>query len=271
MSSTNITHDPSSPAWSYYLDNTQSVNLTTLNGSTVTLSLSALNQENYISLVSTLLYGFSLGATFITIIVQFIYWDSKKSKRPLFIVNFLALILQFCRVSIVSVNALQQINYGVGEEFIGAYAQYSHVTWTTVFITCGLNPIFYGLVLSSLVLQLRAVFATQIHLQIIVTVVASLAAAFVVACWAGWNIDQLIHIWDNNPQMTPDLLFYDATQAGVTAVVGFTCLILVIKLGLSVVARRKMGAEQFGPIHVLTITFGQCLVIPCILPLSFHN
>src|SRR5271154_2565002 len=122
MSDTNITHDPSSPAWSYYLDNTQSFNLTTLNGGTLNLSLIDVDEEIYYKLVANLFYGFSIGAIFITVIVQIMYWDFKKSKKPLFIINFVALIFQFCRMITVTALSQQQLYYGVGEYFIGAWA-----------------------------------------------------------------------------------------------------------------------------------------------------
>src|SRR5271154_668645 len=106
-SSTSIpSPNPSSPAWSIYLDN-QSFNLTTLDGSETTLNLSIVNAQTYqIGLVNAI-YGITIGATAVTLIVVFIFADATKMRKPLFILNTLSLIIQFFRGVLSVAMALQ--------------------------------------------------------------------------------------------------------------------------------------------------------------------
>lgn len=268
MSSTIIpipTPDPTSAAWNEYIDN-QSFNLTGLDGTEVTIPLSALNYMIYVNLAGIAMNGVVIGATGVTMIVLLIFGNRKKARMPLYIINFLSLILQLVR-NIITVSGMCQLDvYGFGEIVFGARAQFSKAHWAgpPTFIAAT-NPIFYALILSSLILQARAVFPTQIKLRNMVTIFLSMAALVVLGCWTAWQVFYMKIVWDA-PYVgfeAPERWLYFTSQGGVTAFVGVTCAILVAKLFGAICWRHKMRIRQFGPFHILLITFGQCLVIPC--------
>jgi hypothetical protein len=238
MSATIVpTPNPSSAAWSKYLDN-QSFNLTGLNGSPVTFTLPEFNSwiRSIASLTS--LVGFTIGATGITTIVLLIYIDPKKVRKPLFIVNLLAVTLQCLR----GIENLIELNTfyisGLGQTFLNAKAQYSvaqNVAANVVFSL--MSPFFYALVLVSLVLQIRVIFVAQPTIQRILTYVLSLMAVFITGCWTAYQVEYIKSIFapsttSLSPKVSPWL--YNTTEGGVIAFVGLCCLLLVIKLFLAI-------------------------------------
>src|SRR5271170_4750037 len=131
---TSLVPDPSSPAWSIYVDN-QIFNLTAVNGQPVSLSLTEINDLALFGLREVALQSFTIGATGVTIIVLLIHWDSKKVRKPLYIINLLGPII-LCVQNILSVSMLcQTYNYGVGENILGSAAQYSQASaWGAAFV-----------------------------------------------------------------------------------------------------------------------------------------
>jgi pheromone alpha factor receptor len=255
--------DPNSPAWNLYID-TQPFNLTGLDGSQVTFTLSDVNANTYFVAAQTAITGFSVGFTGMLMIVLLILTDAKKCRRPIFIVNFINLFLLCLRSVLVLAASLKQEWYGFGEAFFPAYHQYAwgpiRATSTTIYI---LNIVLYGAILASLIMQVRIVFAAEPRTQMVVTVVLTLVALLIEAFWIYFNVFQFIYLFD--PESAPSLvapLAYKFTERGLVAFVGVGCLVFLCKLFLTIQRRRKMGFRQFGPLHILFIMIVQTLLIP---------
>ena len=115
--------DPTSADWSLYVD-TQSFNLTGLDGAPTTLSLSTVNNFIYWLITQDAMYGFTIGFTGMLMIVLLIITTPQKARRPIFILNFLSLFFLCLREIFWLATGCLEIGYGVGENLIGASAQY---------------------------------------------------------------------------------------------------------------------------------------------------
>lgn len=261
--STIPTPNPTSSAWSVYIDN-QGFNLTSLNGNETTISLSVIDSWTKVLIAQTALYGVSCGATGLLMIVLLVYTDKKKTRQPLFIVNFLSLLVQCSRNIITIAENCNAQWYGVGQIWLGGLAQYSVAdsTFRTIIFVV-INPVFYGLIFASLILQIRAIFPTHLRLQKnILTGVLTVAACALLACWTSYQVFvvmSLFNWWDSS---RPVPWLYTTVQVGVTIFVGITCLSLVLKFYIAVRRRHRLGLYEMTPFHVLLITSTQCLVIP---------
>src|SRR5208282_1180772 len=115
--------DPNSAAWNLYLDS-QTFNLTGLDGTPIAVSLTEINAYIYWLVSQVGMWGCTVGITGTSIVVLCILTTSKKARRPIFILNFINLFL-LCLLGIFKLGILcSQYNYGVGEVWIGAMTQY---------------------------------------------------------------------------------------------------------------------------------------------------
>jgi len=86
--------NPTSAAWSIFVDN-QNLNFTDLDGNITALPLVVINDELYLLITQDAVFGMTIGATGISLLVSFMFADAKKLRSPLFIVNSLKLLLEF--------------------------------------------------------------------------------------------------------------------------------------------------------------------------------
>jgi len=160
--------------------------------------------------------------------------------------------------------------YGLGELLLGAMVQYSAtaINWPIVFgsVTSVIGDI---LTMASLVLHVRVVFAPAPRTQKYVTFALAMIASVVPACDLAWNVFYQEAVWANqlSGNTPPYYRLYVFDYATCTAIVGIACAVLVGKLYLAIRWCHIAGIRKFGVLHVLLITFGQCLVIPYIEPL----
>ena len=123
----------------------------------------------------------------------------------------------------------------------------------------------YTSTLISLVLHVHAVFATQPRTQRVATIAMSLIAVAVTISSLVWVILYQIIVWKNESggNVPPYDQLYIADGAIQITVPGITCCVLLGKLWVAIRWRHKAGIRKFGILHILVITFGQCLVLPC--------
>src|SRR5271170_973743 len=165
--------DPNSPEWSIYLDN-QSFNVTGLDGSPTTLSFPEINALTYLIGVEAACAGFAVGFVSMLFIVLLLVTPAAKIRKPIFLLNLTSLFLVAFR-EIVVIAVLCQSTEGVGQFFLGAIAQYSKTIWSADFLSGILGWIIYGTVMTSLVLQVRVVFAAEPRTRMIFTIFGAIA------------------------------------------------------------------------------------------------
>lgn len=262
------TPNPTSAAWSIYVDN-QDLNFTNLYGNLTTWPLPIINHELYLLITQEAIFGVQIGATGVALIVSFMFADSKRLRSPLFIVNTLNLLVSLIG-SIVLISTYDEVSfYGLGEWLLGATIQYSATTqyWANSFISV-YSFISSFLVFTSLILHVHAVFAPQPRTQRIITIIFSVIALAGLACGATWYVLYQIAVWNDQAIGNAPVYnrLYGAYHAISIAILGVTCGVLVSKLFITIRWRRRAGIRKFGILHILFVTFSQCLVIPCIDP-----
>jgi pheromone alpha factor receptor len=264
MSTPTPSPDPMSPEWNIYLDN-QSFNLTSLDGTPVTLTLTAVNDAMYFIIAQTAAYGFTIGFSGMLLIVLALLTTRDKAKRPIFILNVLSLIIILYRCIISVVITCANYEHGIGEAMLGAINQYSVADFAPSIMIGVLNPLLYASMLSSLVLQVRVVFAAEPTTQRILTIVMSFAAFAIFAFGVTFNAGFIKLQVDSVPFQQSGWT-YDVVRIGIIIFIGISCLLFLYKLAITIRRRRRMGFQKFGPLQILFIMFGQCLIIPCTHP-----
>jgi pheromone alpha factor receptor len=255
------TPDPLSPEWSIYLDN-QPFNLTALDGSQITLTLTTVNDAMYFIIAQTAGYAFTIGFSGMLLIILGLLTTREKAKRPIFILNVLSLIIILVRSIIYVVVVCANYQHGIGEYLLGAIAQYTVATFAPSIMIGLLNPLLYITMLSSLVLQVRVVFAAEPTTQKILTVVMAGAAFVIVAFGVTFNA-YFIQMQVDGIASAESGWVYNVVRIGIIIFIGISCLLFLYKLAITIRRRQRMGFQKFGPLQILFIMFGQCLVIPC--------
>lgn len=263
MASPIPTPDPNSPAWNLYVDS-QTFNLTALDGTQFQTSLVAVNQVTYSLLSQVAFFSFTVGFNGMMIIVLLLLTNRKKALRPIFIFNFVCLVLNCARNIIYISMFCSQYGYGVGENILGAIGQYPLSLYATPNVIGNIfNMLLYASILISLILQVRVVFAAEPRTKLIVTILLTLDALLVQSCWMAFEIQLMRNLFGLAPalyNLYPTLL--KLVQINFIIFVGIACLTFLVKLFVTIKRRRRMGFQSFGPLHILFIMFGQCLIIP---------
>lgn len=241
--------------------------MTGLDGNPVPLSLAAINSFYQSVFRQDAVAGFMVGATAMLMILLVLLTNREKARRPIFILNFLALFFLFFR-SIVYLVMYCSSYEGIGQIFLGALAQYPRSTFAPQVIQAILTPFIYLTMLFSLVLQVRVVFAAEPRSQEIITVIGSIAALFLFGL--GWHQVSILIRAIILLEFVETNWTYDCLRIGIMVFVGVSCLLFLLKLAVAIRRRKRMGFKRFGPLQVLFIIFAQCLVIPRNL-LSFRK
>jgi len=253
--------DPTSIPWNLHVSN-QDFNVTGLDGNPQTISMADVTNSLVYNFRLCAVQGFIVGFSAMLMAILLLLTNKEKARRPIFILNFLALFF-LCFRSIAQLAMFGTSVQGLGYNFIGAQAQYSLAFVSPVFMQALLSPLIYFCMLFSLVLQVRVVFAAEPRSQQIITVVGSLAALFLVGL--GWYIAAIFMQGLLGTLRAVVGWPYDALRIGIMIFVAVSCLLFLYKLALAIRRRKRMGFKKFGPLQVLFIIFAQCLVIPLVV------
>jgi pheromone alpha factor receptor len=116
------------------------------------------------------------------------------------------------------------------------------------------------MIVTSLVLQVRVVFAAEPRTQNIVTAILSLGALWIVGVYAHYIAIYIRYQITEIPVPTP--WTFRVYEISMIVFIGISCLLFLHKLFIAIRLRKRMGYQNFGPLQVLFIMFAQCLVIP---------
>lgn len=265
--------NPTSPAWSFYVDNLQTFNLTNVYGNSTQFTVWDISQFNYFIMATITIQGFVLGFTSMLLILLTILTPFHKAKRPIFIINYIALVLACMKaILVVSYYSGTKFIWGWGEEKLGAYAQYSFSLQVGPGIFSAVLTIpLYACVLFSLILQVRVVFAMEPITRKVITVLLTLSALVLLGLQTAWQAYGIQEEINPNKPLNLNNNTWNAFHIGFPLFISISCLLFLYKLGITIYRRRNMGFKQFGPLQVLVIMFGQCLIIPGTPPLLTTN
>src|SRR5271156_3957131 len=159
------TPNPTSAAWAEYIW-TQNFNVTNATGQSVTFSLSDFDMYLYYNALDVATWGLSLGLSSMLFIVLLLVTPSDRRRQPIFLLNALSLFILIFR-AIIAIIVDCASYQGIGSYFFGDFSQYDNATWAPLFIYSALNPFLYAIIMCSLVLQVRVVFAAEPRTQTI--------------------------------------------------------------------------------------------------------
>jgi hypothetical protein len=261
MSATSITPNPTSIPWNDYV-NTQSFNVTGLDGTPTTLSFTDINSFRYAIATDAIVRGFAIGFCSLLFIILLILTPSDRRKNAIFLLNMASLfLLTFYSILGCVIDASTYL--GVGQQLIGALAGYGPSTWVPSVIASLITPALYATIMTSLVLQTRVVFAAEPRTRRIVTILGALAVLVEIA-FVTTNSVYAIILDYAHATIVPRWI-YRTMRLYFLVFVAICCLVFLYKLGTAVRRRSKMGinVKRFGPFQIIFITFSQCLIVPC--------
>ena len=213
------------------------------------------------SLQISINYASQLGASLVLLVVLVLLTKSDKRSSPIFVLNTLALALNFVR------NLLQCLYFtGPFSETYAYFAQdYSHVP-TSAYATSITATVFTFLLLvcveSSLLLQTHVVCLTLRTLYrrgiFVLSVIIALTAIGFRLALCVLNSEYIVTL-----QYISSLDWLaSATNITTSISVFWFCAVFVTKLGFALQQRKKLGLRRFGPMQIIFIMGCQTLTIP---------
>src|ERR1700721_404731 len=151
--------DPSSAAWASEVA-AQTVNLTALDGSAVTLSLYDIDDFYVGTEQGLIVTSFGMGMCAVLFIAMLVLSKPEKRRTIIFGLNLGGLFIQFMRClmnSIISTN----MGFSLAQQFLDLTPLFTMRDYVPQFMFISFTILWYMVILSSLVLQVRVVFAAE--------------------------------------------------------------------------------------------------------------
>ena len=240
---------------------TQSFTLRMGDGTPFNVTVPELDDFILYSVQISINYAAQLGASLTFLIVLLLLTKPDKRKSAIFIINTVALTLNFLR------TLLQCLYYtGPFSETYAYFAvDYSRVAksdYASQIAIAVLTWLLLACVEGSLLLQVRVVCVTLrgIYKRLIyavTAVVAALALAFRLALCVE-NSKYILALKSEFPLQS----LASATNITTSVSICWFCAVFVIKLGFALNQRRKLNVGSCGPMQILFIMGCQTLIIP---------
>jgi len=228
----------------------------------MTMSFPEINLWAYMLSAESAVSGFAVGFVSMLFIVLLLVTPAAKIRKPIFLLNLVSMFLVTLREILLTVyNTASYI--GVGQALLNGIYQYPRSVWTVDALSGIIAVPIYTIIMISLLLQVRVVFAAEPKTRNVFTIVGAIA----IIVQTGFNMAWLVYITKcgvysicaNIP-----VWVYNTLRIFFCSYVGVACLIFLYKLGFTIYRRRKMGMniKQFGPLQIIFVMFCQCLVVP---------
>ncbi len=206
-------------------------------------------------------YGCQVGASITLFVVLLLLTRADNRTSPIFILNSVSLFINIIRTILLCTFFTSSFN----ESYRFFSGDYSLVP-RSAYATSATGAVFEILVLvsveTSLCLQVWVVSKTMSRLQRAVIFTLSAAVALNAIAWrcvySGKNIVLILKALSPEP-----LEWLGSTTNIVTSVsICWFSAVFVIKLGLALRTRRKLGLQKFGSMQILFIMGCQTLFVP---------
>ncbi|SRR5579859_4196045 len=258
--------NPNDPRWIAHIA-TQYFNLTDITGANVPTSLTDIEDFFHHKSNSLIIFGVQVGLCMMLSVVLILLTKSEKRRTAIFALNITGLILETIRFITIAVQ-YNSVLFSIAVQVLGAVALETKDDFVAPVIYSVSTILWYAVVETSLVLQVRVVFGAERKLQKILTIVLG----FLFAVTAGFKI--AVQAWNTKAILSRVLGINDPVFVGINRTaqllfvltVGLSSAIFVAKLIYLIRRRQKMGFQAFGPLQVILIMATQCLIVPCILP-----
>lgn len=251
--------DPNSLAWNEYVAN-QPINLTAIDGTVMTVPLSKIDNYFLTNGGTLIICGLGIGMCSVLIIAMLLLTKPEKRRTVIFGLNLTGLILEFIRCVSFAV-AYTDRGRGVGPNILGALLILTQLDYTPLYIFILSSLLWYIVIVSSLLLQVRVVFGAEPKIQKYLTILLALLGLVVMGFTSAFQGISFKESLDNSSN--DDLTWVVTTGETLFVVtVGIASGIFVAKLLYLINRRRKMGFKGFGPLQVICIMGVQCLLVP---------
>ena len=206
-------------------------------------------------------YGSQIGATLLLMVVLALITPADKRRSPIFVVNILALISNFIRSLLQALYFTSAFSVPYAY-FASDYSRVPSVDYSNSVAANVFTLLVQICVSISLVMQIRVVCLTMKRVFRLLVIMGSGLVALVALAF------RMALVIQNSRAIVQAESFRSfqwlASATNITATVSFCvfCVIFVVKLGVAMRERKKLGLRQYGPMRVLFIMGCQTLFIP---------
>ncbi|KAE8144501.1 fungal pheromone mating factor STE2 GPCR-domain-containing protein [Aspergillus avenaceus] len=243
---------------------TQNLTFRHANGTPFNVTVELLRDDWYqYSLQTCINYAAQLGASIAVFIILMLLTRPEKRGSSVFFLNSGALLLNISRL-------LCNIIY-FRTDFVGPYQWFSgdqSRTPASAYANSILGVVFLTLLIVcievSLVLQVQVVCANlRRRYRTILVYVSLLVALTPIGFRMAYMVKNCMTIMK---AISPDQLHWleSATNIVLTISICFFSTVFIIKLGLAIYHRRRLGVRDFGPMKVIFIMGCQTLIVPAL-------
>ena len=206
-------------------------------------------------------YGSQIGASLILLIVLLLITKAEKRHSMVFILNTIALLLNFIRCVVISLYCTGPW-WNWYSQLTGDFENVPKSQYATSIAGVVLTFLLVVCIEISLVMQVHVVCVTATAAQKLWILAASLTVSMLAV---GFQFaDMVLNARQIVTQMSgpADNMVASATNICVTISICFFSLIFTLKLGHSIMERRKLGLKRFGPMQIIFIMGCQTLIVP---------
>lgn len=240
---------------------TQSFTLRMADGTPVEVTLDDLDSFILYSVQICINFAAQLGASLILLIVLLLLTKPEKRRAPVFITNTLSLAVNFIRNILLCLYFTGPFNE-VYAYFAQDYSQVHQSDYAKSVTATVLTLLLLVCVEISLVFQVRVVCVTlRVAYRQAILAVSVLVAFLAVAFRFALCVENSIYIVTLNAT-TGLARLGSAANITTTISICWFCAVFVIKLGIALQQRKKLGLGQFGPMQIIFIMGCQTLIIP---------
>ncbi|RHZ48881.1 alpha-factor pheromone receptor STE2 [Aspergillus thermomutatus] len=240
---------------------TQNITLIGSDGTTIISSMGQADDFLHYMLRLSINYGTQLGACIVLLLVLLLLTRPEKRVSSVFVLNVAALLANIirlaCQLSYFSSGFARMYALLAGDFSRVSRGAYAGQVMASVFFTLVL--IFVEV---SLVLQVQVVCSNLRRQYRILLLGASILAALVpIGVRLAYSVLNCMEIMHAGTMDHLDWL-ESATNIVSTVSICFFCAVFVVKLGLAIKMRKRLGVKQFGPMKVIFIMGCQTMTIP---------
>ena len=237
----------------------QVVNVTAVDGSIISLSLSDIDDMEYTRVQSSIGFGALLGAAVTLLLVLLLTTRPAKRGTPVFWLNIVSLVIIVIRAALymalyLSPYKMIAVAFAGWED--GVSQSWANITYASDVLVLATD---IGIMMS-LIFQVRVVFGSEPQTQMLMTVVSSVVAVLPIAFWTATIAQNIQSNIEGEDLITQWL--YLTTRILFALSICFFCSIFVLKLWMNIRRRRKLGFQEFGPLQVIFIMGVQSLIVP---------
>ncbi|ODV95992.1 hypothetical protein PACTADRAFT_2293 [Pachysolen tannophilus NRRL Y-2460] len=193
---------------------------------------------------------------------------TKNRKTPVFILNELSLFFLIMHSSLYIHFLLGGFNSAT--YYFTSFGNLTGDDYRTSICADILQVLLIACIESSLTFQVRVVFKSPEvrKIGLLLTLTSAALGLTTLGFYFAACVRSIISLYSD---VSVGVVLSNYPMYIFSASVVYSCLILVIKLGLAIRSRRYLGLKQFGTLHILFIMSSQTMIIPAVVVMVSHS